>query len=402
MVFSNFIRTVSGSQILLKNTTPIENVGSLKFYKDNSSGTFTKKEFRWSFNKNYWSSWVTLNQGNLTKIDVKGNSCLYIEVRYITANTSAKVTTFSINYTESTSSTTNTTQTVTTTTAQNSCNQTTCVEATTETEACTHTDSYYLWRPNHKGTQPISSITGLQQILNNLGGSITNGENVSGSGIGVFYQKLGQSLIFKKIDVSGGISISDSSGLITLIVNSDPSISELYSFYNSLESSLYDLSIYIDNKFIQIDSSLNYLYSSLVGDSSVKGAINIGDGSASIYAGITSDGSLLFREIIGDGTASISIVGDLVVVGLDASFSGGEVNTGSNIDGGDASIFSGKIIHDLQFKSIKSLETSILFITSDASYIYIDVSLNMGFDILDGGWNWTNIDPCNGIDGGSW
>ena len=73
MVFSNFTRTASGNTITFRNSTPIENVGNLKFYKDNASGSFTKKEFRWSFNKTYWASWETLNQGNLTNVDVKGN-----------------------------------------------------------------------------------------------------------------------------------------------------------------------------------------------------------------------------------------------------------------------------------------------------------------------------------------
>jgi len=43
MVFSNFIRTESNVQILFKNPTPIENVGSIKFYKDDAIGTYQKK-----------------------------------------------------------------------------------------------------------------------------------------------------------------------------------------------------------------------------------------------------------------------------------------------------------------------------------------------------------------------
>lgn len=97
MIFSDFVITDSGSTILFSNINPIKNVGSIKFYKDNSSGSFIKKEFRWSFDKNYWSSWETLNQGNLTDINVNGNENLYISIRYVHGG-SGKVTNFSINY----------------------------------------------------------------------------------------------------------------------------------------------------------------------------------------------------------------------------------------------------------------------------------------------------------------
>lgn len=102
MIFSNFVKSEVDNLVTFKNSIPIQNVGSIKFYKDNSSGSFSKKEFRWSFNKDYWSSWETLNQGKFTNINTKGNPCIYIEIRYILANTSSKVTSFSLDYIDNT------------------------------------------------------------------------------------------------------------------------------------------------------------------------------------------------------------------------------------------------------------------------------------------------------------
>jgi len=104
MVYSNFDITVVGNQVLFKNASPIENVEFLKYYKDDATGTFNKKEFRWSFDNNYWASWTTLNQGNVSGLSMNANKFLYLEIRYIKSNSSADVCSFSLNYTELTGS----------------------------------------------------------------------------------------------------------------------------------------------------------------------------------------------------------------------------------------------------------------------------------------------------------
>lgn len=342
MVFSNFTRTASGNTITFRNSTPIENVGNLKFYKDNASGSFTKKEFRWSFNKTYWASWETLNQGNLTNVDVKGNQYLFFEIRYIVSGSSA-VTTFSINYIKA--ATTGSGITCDLPTDYND----TCVdgEIINAQTLCGRPCDYYLWRPNHKGAQPISSITDLQTILTDLAGgiqnSITNASNVPG-GIGVFYQKQSQSLVFKSIDVSGGISISESSGIITLSVDistsQDSSINELYDFYYSLEASLYDISIYIENKFVQVDASLNYLYSA-IGDTSVRDITNVGTGTGEIFKQINA-GVAELRTITGLGDVSVYTQGDQIAIFIDTSGDSYQNSNPTNVAVGgipDASTF---------------------------------------------------------------
>jgi hypothetical protein len=345
MIFSNFVRTESGNQIFFKNITPIDNVGSIKFYKDNASGSFAKKEFRWSFNGNYWASWEILNQGNLTNTAVSGNPCLYIEVRYVKAAESAKVTTFSINYEESKVVAQTTTESSSTQQGTVSCKDIkdsdgTCGVGKENLSSCDLLDgkpgSYYLWRPNHKGTQPISSVDGLQQILNNLTygvqNSITTGDNVSGAGIGVFYEKSGQTLVFKRINAGAGASISELNGVITLsvdasVISKDPSINELYDFYYSLESNLYDLSIYIDNKFIQVDASINDLYNKIdqLDGSIITGFSNVGGGPGLIFKQINGSVTELRTIAAGNSNVTVTTVGDQVRISLDASASGQSV-----------------------------------------------------------------------------
>ena len=174
MIFSNFTRSETDNQILFQNTLPIKNVGVLKFYADNLSGIFTKKEFRWSFNNNYWASWETLNQGNFTNISADGNQYLFLEIRYIKSNTSSIVTNFSVSYLKSTSSSPVVNETIIASDPVTGCSidyNDVCNAACLTNDADYlngQPGSYYLWRANHKGLQPISTITNLQTTLTNL------------------------------------------------------------------------------------------------------------------------------------------------------------------------------------------------------------------------------------------
>ena len=343
MKFSYFTKIVSGNTILFKNELPVEYIQKIKFFQDNSKGSFKKKEFRWSFNKNYWSSWEDLNQGNLAGIDIRDNRYFFLEVRYVqSAAGSGTVTTFyfeydqvsgktsSIDYTQTNPSYDYVAESKTVTNPlENSCNTSAEIDADT---LCGKNCDYYLWRPNQKGTQTISTIQGLQQILNNLSAgiqdSINNGENVSGSGIGVFYQKSGRNLVFKRIDAGSGANISESNGVITLsvdasVISKDPSVNELYQLYNSLETNLYDISIYIDNKFIQVDNSINDLY--LKDASSLKNLSNIGGGPGEIFKQITSNVAELRTIAAGNANVVVQTVGDQIRISLDASVSGAPV-----------------------------------------------------------------------------
>ena len=83
MQFSNFVRTLSGNIILFKNSSPIERVAAIKYFTDNSSSFgFLKKEFRWSFNTEYWSGWETLTQNAISSKVMYGNFYLLLAIRY--------------------------------------------------------------------------------------------------------------------------------------------------------------------------------------------------------------------------------------------------------------------------------------------------------------------------------
>jgi len=81
--FSDFTRSISGLEITFgNNSVPITYVNSIMYYRDDHSGLFSKKEFRWSFDNSYWSSWETLTPSNLTRIVTYPNKYFYLEIRY--------------------------------------------------------------------------------------------------------------------------------------------------------------------------------------------------------------------------------------------------------------------------------------------------------------------------------
>jgi hypothetical protein len=365
MQFSNFVREEEGNKISFYTPNPLERITDIKYFKDNATGNFSKKEFRWSFNSDYWSAWTPLSQGNISAIKIGGNQYIFLEMRYLSSG-NGKVTSFSIFYDGA---------------AQSEIVGGSCppdskyvkqdkassnegyipgsgsggsgsIDAET---LCGKSCDYYLWRPNHKGQQAISTIIDLQRTLNNLSGgiqnSITGGKNVDGPGIGVFYDKIGQDLYFKTLDVSGGgIEIAEQDGIIYFTVDAsfsgnDPSINELYNFYYSIESDLQDISIYIDAKFlsiessiIRIDASLNDLYSKLDISTGILGLSNIG-GEASIYSD-TALGIARLRTLRGSGGISVYVDGNTIVI--DGSIAGGDssIRGVKNIGGATGEVFS--------------------------------------------------------------
>jgi len=182
-------------------------------------------------------------------------------------------------------------------------------------------------------------------------------------------------------------------GTVKTIPTYDASINALWQYVDGSLAALQSWQLAQDASIVQLrlkdaslDASINYLYqwntnqdsciNSLFArkDTSVLGAMNIGDSSAQVYAGLSVDGSLQFKGFVGSGAAVVSQTSDLITISLDASFAG-EINTASNIAGSDASIFSRKVAQDLQFKGLKSLDPSMLILTSDASFVYIDLSI---------------------------
>ena len=388
MQFSNFTRTEDGNKIFFINDNPLQGVRTIKYYKDNSSGSFSKKEFRWSFNKDYWSSWETLNQGNLSSIDLTGNTLLFLELRY-TSNGSGEVTTFTLHYNGAAQSST----------AEKDCPpdsnyvpvDKSIQEGTYDPAGNCYTESskpvdadtlcgkpcdYYLWRPNHKGEQPIATITDLQKILNNLSGgiqnSITNGANVSGNGIGVFYEKTAQTLFFKRIDVGEGMDISETDGVISIgldssLVVKDPSINQLFDLYYSLEQDLYDLSIYVDSQFLAVDASINQLF-----DITIQDIINVGGGPGEIFKIINNNTAELRTIVSGSSGITIDTSENQIIISVDTSISGAPTWTDPDQISADVGGLVGGDIVPIGDNSIEILE--------DILYEYFPPNIDLNLD----------------------
>jgi hypothetical protein len=113
-------------------------------------------------------------------------------------------------------------------------------------------------------------------------------------------------------------------------------------------------------------------------DTSIKGVLNVGDGSANVFVSIDSSGNVLLRSFVGTGAAVVYEDGNRIVVGLDASFAG-EVNYGINIGSGDVSLYYGKNLEALEFRTIKA-GTGITLTYQDASTIRIDASISGSID----------------------
>ena len=198
--------------------------------------------------------------------------------------------------------------------------------------------------------------------------------------------------IVTSITDSSSFSYDSSSVLVTVSAVKGFVDKEIFIVDSSI-SNLSQWNSILDISLGNLESSINTLFT--LDSSSIKGGINVGDGSASIYAGITADGSIRFREIAGSGATMVSQVDDLIIISIDASFSG-ETNTASNISGGDGSIFRTKVAQDLVFRSLKSTDSNLLNIRTDSSFVLFDIStsafpqdpsVNSLYDYIDGSLN---------------
>ena len=165
MQFSDFTRTVDGDKITFSTSNPLTGITSIKYYSDNSSGTFSKKEFRWSFNRDYWSSWEDLNQSSLSSINIGANNFLFLEIRYISL--SGVVTSFILYYDGAVQSPITTAQTA----ADDIIDSDYVASLTTPVNADTlnnQAGAYYLYRPNHTGLITQSTVINLVGNLNTI------------------------------------------------------------------------------------------------------------------------------------------------------------------------------------------------------------------------------------------
>lgn len=104
-IFTN--KQVKITTILFKNVTPILDIDKIAYFKETGlSGTWLKKEFRYSFDNTVWSNWNTLTQQALINLKFTNQPQFYIEVLYTRASyNSANITDLYLFYDSNTGTT---------------------------------------------------------------------------------------------------------------------------------------------------------------------------------------------------------------------------------------------------------------------------------------------------------
>lgn len=73
-----FIKTIE-----FANSNALLNIQRITYFKEEDiTGSFTKKEFRYSFDNAVWTNWNTLTQGNLAGIQFRDNPNFWLQVKY--------------------------------------------------------------------------------------------------------------------------------------------------------------------------------------------------------------------------------------------------------------------------------------------------------------------------------
>lgn len=175
MKFSNFSKVIKDNNILFFNTYPIENVSNIKYY-DVKNEIVLKGKFRWSFNKEYWSAWEPLTQTNIANIDIDGNYYLFLEISF---TNNIDIDAFTLVYDENIAPIrVEESDRILIEDIKQKDTSAVIIHDIIQTHKITQIKNaelldekipeYYLQRINHTGTQPISSVLGLQSIIDDL------------------------------------------------------------------------------------------------------------------------------------------------------------------------------------------------------------------------------------------
>jgi len=176
--------------IEFKNSNPLLNVERIRYFKeDGLTGTFTSKEFKYSWDNVTWTNWNTLTQQAVANIQFRDNLNFWIHIRYSRNGIGNGDIKRSYIFYDSTTPT-----------------PPGPVDASIDADYLQgEGPKYYLDRTNHFG--PYTDL-----VVSNV---------VDGSAVGVYYGRtdssLGTELFFKRLEGIGGISVSESSsGIITI------------------------------------------------------------------------------------------------------------------------------------------------------------------------------------------
>jgi hypothetical protein len=253
------------------------------------------------------------------------------------------------------------------------------------------TDPSFIFNPSNgfvlKTDFTLTELAGAQDLMLVVGtDGVVKAIPTPDASLADIYSYIDSSLYARDISINSNINRLDIiDGSITSIENyqiiQDSSINELRGRINiidgSIESIEGDIS-QIESSIARIDSSISELYD--LDSQNIKDIINVGDGSAGILSNITLDGSAQLRSISGTGPITVGENGNIIEIGIDASFG---ADDGINIGGGDASIFAGKSGGTLQFKTLDSSIPGKFSFTDDGSTIYLDVDISTATSIVE-------------------
>jgi hypothetical protein len=290
MKFSTFKKSILSNIISFRNYEAIKNVDIVNYYTDDAIGNIKKKEYRWSFDNNYWSSWAVLSQSNISGLNTNNNYYLFLEIRYEYTGDITNlnnVNNFSIDCIES-KNVISTPPTIETSSGSTHIHVYEQVYSKPDIVVVNNanllnslTGEYYLNRSNHIGTQPINSIDNLSTILQELTSNLSVFVNIGAGDVSIYYGKTQSVHEFRELKAGSNhiiMSINEDNTILidTSLGDYDASIANLYNktdlltIQNSLltgrmstvESSMTYVTsslTVVENKVILIESSLNAL-----------------------------------------------------------------------------------------------------------------------------------------------
>jgi len=324
----------------------IQNVQRIRYFKEEGlTGTFTKKEFRYSWDNSTWTNWNTLTQANLSNIVFRDQPNFYLEVKYTRVGIgSGNILGFYIFYDSNTPAP-----------------PTPPIDASIDAWSFQQElPAYYLDRANHTG--PFTALS----VSNIAGDSST---------FGVYYGRsdssLGTILNFKRIGVTGVLGISEVGGTITI------------------DASSLDVSTgYIYDKLLELDASVVFLTDwNISQDASI--VILRADVSSLDYSVVQLTNSLI---IVKSDVSTLTLwnqIQDASIISLESQIAPLEASI-IRIDSSINSLFSITL----------GLESSINYntrvnITQDASIIRIDTILQIHDVSIGDLYNWQNIQDAS-------
>jgi len=205
-------------------------------------------------------------------------------------------------------------------------------------------------------------------------GEANTASNRGSVGEGLFYQKLGVDLQFKKIIAGTNVTLSSDSNAITINATGGSGSGEINTASNlGAGAGVFASKLGVDLRFkslvantvsgLSITSDANTITYALAATGT-----NLGAGTGVFAQKNGTTGNFEFKSLIAGTNVTITNTSTAITINATGGGGSGEINTASNVGTGTG-VYAQKVGVDLQFKSLKALTTSGLAITSDTDSI---------------------------------